>query len=155
MIDEMDIRRIRLSDITKEQFEEIVDLELNCGLEPFTPEMLAIDIDCEYTYACFDDGHIAGFITVSDEEGYFSEDLFIFNINVGERWRRRGLASKLIREALLIHEGCRTMSLDVTLTNEKALNLYKKLGFEPTGTPSMNGPTDIVMQIDRETLLNA
>ena len=153
-MDGIEIRRITMEDITEEQFSEIVDLEINCGLDPFPPDVLACDIEYEETWAAFDGDHVSGFITVSQEEGYYDEDLFIFNINVGSEWRNRGIATALIRKALSENPSCRTMSLDVNLENRKALNLYEKLGFEKTDTPSMNGITDIVMRGKRETILS-
>lgn len=149
----MKIERMSMETITGIQFQEMVDLELNCGLKPFPPEVLAANIECEETWAAMDGDHVAGFITVSSEEGYFNDDLFIFNINVGSAWRRRGIATALIRNAIARHPECRTMSLDVALTNAKAMSLYEKLGFRRTDTPSMNGPTDIVMKGDRPVLL--
>ena len=149
----MRIERLSFDTITEELFEDMVDLENNCGLEPFPPEVLLADLKFQETFACIEDGHIIAFITVSDEEGYYEGDLFIFNLNVGLEHRRKGLATGLIRKALSEHPECGYMTLDVRKDNGKAMNLYRKLGFEKADIPSLNGDSDIVMRADRNTIL--
>lgn len=149
----MTIERIAFDTITNERFEDMVELENNCGLEPFSPEMLMLDLKFQENWACVEDGHIVAFITVSVEEGYYMGDLFVFNLNVGAAHRRKGLATELIRKALTEHPECEYMTLDVRKDNEKAMNLYRKLGFEKDELPSLNGDSDIVMRADRNIIL--
>jgi len=59
----------------------------------------------------------------------------ITNIAVSENHRRLGIASKLI-EALTAHAKAQTLiglTLEVRVSNEAAINLYKKYGFKPEG----------------------
>ena len=149
----MRIERLTFDTITNEMFEDIVAIENNCGLEPFSPEMLMLDLKFSENWACIEDGHVIAFITVSDEEGYYMGDLFVFNLNVSVEYRRKGLAVELIRKALAEHPECEYMTLDVRKDNEKAMNLYRKLGFEKDPMPSLNGESDIVMRADRNTIL--
>ena len=149
----MTIERLAFDTITNEMFEDIVEIENNCGLEPFSPEMLMLDLKFSENWACIEDGHVVAFITVSDEEGYYMGDLFVFNLNVSVEYRRKGLAMELIRKALGEHPECEYMTLDVRKDNVKAMNLYRKLGFEKDAMPSLNGESDIVMRADRNTIL--
>ena len=149
----MTIERLSFDTITNGMFEDIVEIENNCGLEPFSPEMLMLDLKFSENWAFVEDGHVIAFITVSDEEGYYMGDLFVFNLNVSLEYRRKGLAMELIRKALSEHPECEYMTLDVRKDNEKAMNLYRKLGFEKDAMPSLNGDSDIVMRADRNTIL--
>ncbi len=40
----MEIRKLNLETLTKDQFTQIVEIERNCGLEPYTPDMLMQEI---------------------------------------------------------------------------------------------------------------
>ena len=151
----MRIEKLSFDTITNEKFDDIVELENNCGLEPFSPEMLMLDLRFQENWACIENEHIVAFITVSVEEGYYMGDLFVFNLNVGNAYRRKGLATKLIEKALLEHPECEYMTLDCRLDNEKAMNLYRKLGFEKDEMPSLNGESDIVMRADRKRILSS
>ena len=140
------LRKITTSTITEEQFNEIVALEQDSGLEPYTPELLKVDLDELDTWAFLEGNNIAGFITVTDEEWYFEGDLYILNINIGKAWRHRGLGTRLIHKAVSMHPDCMNITLDVEEDNTSAMNLYHKLGFRKIDLASNNGDTDIVMR---------
>ena len=147
------LRKITTATITEEQFDEIVELEQDSGLEPYTPELLKVDLDELDTWAFLDGDHVAGFITVTDEEWYFEGDLYILNINIGKAWRHSGLGTKLIHKAVSMHPDCKNITLDVEVDNTAAMNLYHKLGFRKIDLASNNGDTDIVMRNTREHCL--
>jgi [ribosomal protein S18]-alanine N-acetyltransferase len=50
-------------------------------------------------------------------------------VAVDVRYRRRGIAEHLLREALR-QAGVRTATLEVRRSNDAALGLYRKLGFD-------------------------
>jgi ribosomal-protein-alanine N-acetyltransferase len=56
-------------------------------------------------------------------------EMHINTVAVDVRRRRRGIAEHLLREALR-QAGVRTATLEVRQSNEAALGLYRKLGFE-------------------------
>ena len=64
------------------------------------------------------------------------DEIHITTIAVHPRWRRRGLGEwtllKLIAEAR--QSGARLVTLEVRTTNQPAIALYHKLGFENVGT---------------------
>jgi len=57
---------------------------------------------------------------------------WIVQMGVRPAWRRRGLASALLNEAMCRFqaEGLRRAALEVNIDNEAALHLYQRLGFE-------------------------
>ena len=144
----MEICRLDIHQLTEEQFAQIVTIEQNCGLKPYTREMLLDCIENLHTYACFDGSTIAGFITLIPSPRRLGGGLYIVNLNVARNYRRRGLAQKLIVTACgfyaISHKG-RFVILDVLKTNTAAQSLYEKLGFTVTDIPSRNGDTDVVM----------
>lgn len=137
-------------------FHQLVEIERNCGLEPFSEELLLECILRMDTFVCMDGDTVAGFITVLPNGVYFGECLYIFNLNVEKRYRRQGLGKRLIQFACATYESTHnrfSVMLDVTKTNEAALGLYRSLGFLETDYPSANGPSDIVMTVPLAELL--
>lgn len=91
--------------------------------------------------------------------GYFfawaeEREARILNVAVGDDFKRRGLATRMIRFFLdsMRSAGVETCFLEVRKTNEEALTLYLKLGFYPIGMSrayySDTGEDAIVMKID-------
>ena len=75
---------------------------------------------------------IAGFICLTKKE---NNEILIISLFVSKKYRRKGIATKLIKfsmyNARIIYKNA-YFSLHVNVTNEEALNLYKKLGFKIT-----------------------
>jgi ribosomal protein S18 acetylase RimI-like enzyme len=150
----MRIFRLHWEQLTHSQFKQIVDIEKNCGLEPYTQEMLRHCIQQLHTYVCMDGNTVAGFITLMASSPRLGGGLYIVNLNVAKAYRRQGLAQKLIATACGVYRDSHKGSfviLDVAKTNTAAWHLYKKLGFDLTDIPSRNGDTDVVMvaKLDR------
>ena len=63
------------------------------------------------------------------------DEMLILDVAVAPEWRRRGLATWLLRFALAkaAREGARRAFLEVRRGNEPAIALYEKLGFRPGG----------------------
>lgn len=144
------------STTTEDYFNQLLQLEATCGLEPFSEEMLQ---ECIYyldTYAWLDRDRIAGFITLQPATGRSSGGIYVVNLNVGSPYRRQGLGSSLMLTALAHYGGShqgKTVVLDVAKTNLAAQKLYIKLGFAMTDLPSQNGPDDYVMIAKLDQLL--
>ena len=62
---------------------------------------------------------------------YLLDEGHILNVTVHPDFRKQGIASLLIHEMirLLKEEGCRTIFLEVRISNEAALRMYEKAGF--------------------------
>ena len=144
----MTIYKLDISRMSQNQFNQIVDIERNCGLEPYTPDMLLDCIENLDTFVCMDGDTVTGFITIFPYPRKLGGGLYIVNLNVAKSYRRRGLAQKLIITACStyhnVHRG-RYVTLDVAKTNTPARRLYEKMGFILTDIPSQNGITDVVM----------
>ena len=152
----MDILKLDIRTLTRDQFEQLVTIEQNCGLEPYSREMLLECIENLDTYACMDNELVAGFITIQASSRQLGGGLYIVNLNVAKPYRRQGLGQKLILSARgeyrHSHRGSFVI-LDVVKENTAAWHLYKKLGFDVTNIPSRNGATDVVMVARLEQLL--
>ena len=153
----MDIIKLHRDALTRRLFFQLVEIEANCGLEPYPPQLLMECIEYADTYACMDDEVVAGFITVQPDSRYQGGCIYIVNINVEKHFRRMGVARRMILDACgryaATHAG-QTVMLDVTRTNQPAWNLYHSLGFRETDLPSGNGPSDAVLAIPLEELLS-
>lgn len=133
--------------LTEAQFAQMVEIECNCGLEPYTPEMLMTCITDMETFACFDGECVVGFLTVNCRGSYYRGSAYIVNLNVSEPYRGQNVAKRLMYEVCRYCRGTSGISLitlDVQKTN-RAFALYQKLGFLVTAAPSRNGDTDVVM----------
>ena len=151
----MNICKLDIRTLTRSQFEQIVFIEENCGLEPYSREMLLECIEHLDTYACLDGDTVAGFITIQASPRRLGGGLYIVNLNVAKNYRRQGIGQKLITTACGVyresHKGSFVI-LDVAKDNSAAWHLYKKLGFGLTDIPSRNGDTDVVMMMKLDRL---
>ena len=150
----MEITKLSAWTLTEDQFSQIVEIETNCGLEPYTPDMLYACIAEMSTLACLDGDRIAGFITYSYSRRYLGGSLYIVNLNVAKAYRRQGIARRLITSACSRAGWDMYVTLDVARNNTPARSLYAELGFEETALPSANGNTDIVMALSPEKALS-
>jgi len=94
------------------------------------------------------DGQIQGFVVYS----HVLDEASIHNIAVGPCWQGIGLGELLLGTALArVRElGARRCFLELRISNEAALGLYRKLGFQPDGLRkgyyrSASGPEDAVL----------
>lgn len=143
----MEFARLSIETLTREQFDQIVDIENNCGLEPYSPEGLLECIADLDTFACFDGDKVIGFITAHICGRYFGHEVYIVNINVTKACRGQGIAKKLmyaVYEYYIQNHADMLVSLDVDKSNN-AMELYKKVGFQIADIPSRNGDADVVM----------
>ncbi|MFQ5909567.1 MAG: GNAT family N-acetyltransferase, partial [Thermoplasmata archaeon] len=82
-----------------------------------------------------ENGDFAGYIVVGETKNMFSPAGygFIYDIFVEERFRRRGIASMLLKTAedFCTAKGLRIIKLEVAASNSVALGLYEGKGFAP------------------------
>jgi glycosyltransferase involved in cell wall biosynthesis/ribosomal protein S18 acetylase RimI-like enzyme len=72
------------------------------------------------------EGEVAAYLAMRQP---VPDEAEVLNIAVHPRWKRRGLATRLLARKAAIPG--RTVYLEVRASNVPALNLYKKLGFQP------------------------
>jgi ribosomal-protein-alanine N-acetyltransferase len=77
------------------------------------------------------DGCVAGYIgmTVAADEGEITQ------VSIDERYRRQGVAGALMEKLLrdVSQRGVTSIVLEVRVSNEPAIKLYKKYGFKSAG----------------------
>lgn len=76
-------------------------------------------------------GEIAGYLGMH----IVLDECYIANIAVREKYRRKGIGNKLLAagEKKAKEENCAFISLEVRVSNEKAIALYKKRGYNEIG----------------------
>jgi ribosomal protein S18 acetylase RimI-like enzyme len=88
--------------------------------------------------ACDDENDFMGYVVTGNMgEGASTIPVgMVFDISVMEPFRRRGIAKLLIRAAedYCRQQGMWRIKLEVAANNPKAIDLYKKVGFEPERT---------------------
>jgi len=86
----------------------------------------------------------SGIVWVAEQEGQVTgfliaravvDEFEILNMAVARTYRRRGIASQLVREALEWSRtaGAKRAHLEVRASNEAAISLYSRHGFTPSG----------------------
>ncbi len=106
----------------------IDDLEV---FDTFNKEKVLFDIENNtFTnyYIYKDNNKVVAFINYQ----IMYERSELININVLDEYQNRGIASKLMEFMLddLKTNGVKDITLEVKVTNDKAIHLYKKYGFE-------------------------
>lgn len=118
------IRRCNISDV-----DNIVLLE-QCFASPLSKEFIIQEIEKNplSNYLCFEEnGVVKGYI------GLWLTDIgSIINLVVSEEYRGNNIASKLIEESINVFNSNNIyqISLDVRVSNIKAISLYKKYNFK-------------------------
>lgn len=81
-----------------------------------------------FNYVLEADNQIVGYVGV----WLMYEQAQITTIGVDPAYMRRGLGRMMMQEMieLAMNQGCEKMSLEVRVSNQKAISLYESLGFE-------------------------
>ena len=117
----------------KENVAQVSELEKKYFSLPWSYESLEKEIDNKGSIFCvaISDNRVVGYggmLVVMDEGD-------ITNIVVDEEYRELGIGKAIVE--FLINEGekrgCHDYTLEVRVSNEAAINLYKKLGFISEG----------------------
>ncbi len=113
--------------------EEVLRIEKESFSDPWTKESFLEDINKDFTYPAVarKDGKLVGYTCLWKIE----DELQIANIAVDKEHRCQGIAKKLME--WIIEQGlkraCKSVTLDVRISNSVALTLYRKFGFEQIG----------------------
>lgn len=122
------VRLVSLDDISK-----ISSLEKRCLLHPWEEEELIklVKMPSKDAFCYEEEGKILGYMGFS----FLLDEAEVGNICVDSEYRRRGIASILINEAIsyLADKEVERLFLEVDSDNGGAISLYEKLGFEPIG----------------------
>ncbi len=129
----MTIRRLQLKDLT-----EIERIERGSYATPWSRSMFAGELS-KASSVCIgalddDDGDedaLVGFLIVSR----YVDAWHVMNIAVDPARRRAGVAIAMLERLfeLTMGDGRRGYTLEVRVSNQAAINLYQRLGFQPRG----------------------
>ena len=122
-----------IREMRKEDVPAIAELEKICFSDPWSENSIASELHNPLSYwlVAEDKGGVAGY--VGSQAVLDSADMM--NIAVSPEFRRCGIGEKLIN-SLILHlrkENIRMLLLEVRISNEPAIALYTKLGFEQVG----------------------
>ena len=115
--------------------DEVAAIEAACFSTPWSRNAFADAVDSEiYEYIVALDGSDGGVAAYAGMQVVLDE-AEITNIAVAERYRRRGIAGKLLEglETLCGRRDVKYLHLEVRESNTAARNLYAKCGFEIDG----------------------
>lgn len=123
-----------IHDVTPKELAQIEQIERECFSMPWTQAQLASQLRDnmhEFIFAAGEDGIVQGYVGMM----YVLDEGYISNVAVSSRFRRQGVADSLIgrlKELCAEHE-LSFVTLEVRASNEPAIALYTKHGFEPVG----------------------
>lgn len=124
----MIIRKMKASDVTA-----IAELEKRCFSDPWSADSIASELvnPLSYWLVAEMDGQVAGY--VGSQSVLDAADMM--NIAVSPEYRRRGVAKALVNEltAYLSKNNVIALLLEVRVSNEPAITLYEKMGFQQVG----------------------
>jgi [ribosomal protein S18]-alanine N-acetyltransferase len=136
--------------------DDIVALEHESFTNPWSRDTLEWELrnsDVTFIYALrLDDGQVGAFCVC----WMLFDELHINTLAVAPAWRRRGLATMLLRHvfAEANARGVHRATLEVRATNRPAIALYERLGFQVTATRYRyyNNPEEDALILWREGL---
>ncbi|MGN1317317.1 MAG: ribosomal protein S18-alanine N-acetyltransferase [Acutalibacteraceae bacterium] len=112
---------------------EIARLEKECFSIPWSEDGLKNELNNAFArfFVATYTGEIAGYIGAHNVLG----EVYITNVAVFEKYRRKGVAKRLIDTLLeaVKEEKGEFVTLEVRESNTSALSLYEKCGFEKVG----------------------
>ena len=122
------IRKMREEDIV-----EVAKLEKDIFPDPWSERAIRETLGQTQTMllSALDDGRLIGYLILY----YVLEDGEIARIAVDPEWRRKGVASRLLKELALIcaDNGVNKLLLDVRESNDSARAFYERQGFVRDG----------------------
>lgn len=125
--------KVRIHPMNENDIEDIEKIEKQCFSVPWTREGIASELKNETArfFVAEYFGETAGYLGMH----IVLDECYIANIAVKESFRRKGIANELLKtgEETAIKENCTFISLEVRLSNEKAIALYKKRGYNEVG----------------------
>ena len=121
----MDIRKAK-----EEDLKRILELELNLFSSPWSEQDYLYEINSnEYShlFVIEDDGFVVGYSglwTLFDQAQ-------IITIGIDSKYQGKGLAKSLMShmEKVAVNNECEIITLEVRVSNTKAINLYEGLGY--------------------------
>ena len=119
--------------MTKEDIEQVVVIEQEAFSLPWSAKGFEESLELKYSrfYVAVVDGEVAGYVGTY----FMADEVDITNVAVASKYRRRGLADKLLDAVLGYSKEIEAtaINLEVRPSNIPARSLYEKYGFEELG----------------------
>lgn len=124
---------IKIRPMEKRDVDEVAEVEQECFSQPWTKEGIESELsnDTARFLVAEQMGEIAGYLGMH----IVLDECYIANIGTKQKYRRKGIANQLLEsgEAKAKEEKCAFISLEVRVSNEKAIALYSKRGYNKIG----------------------
>jgi ribosomal-protein-alanine N-acetyltransferase len=112
---------------------QIAELEKLCFADPWSEKSIASELGNIWSYwvVALDGERVVGYIGSQSS----ADETDVMNVAVHPDYRRRGIAESLIDVLIreLKNRGSHALMLEVRDSNEPAIALYEKLGFQQVG----------------------
>lgn len=134
-IDELinNLSEIKIHPMNEKDIDGIAEIEKECFSEPWSRDGIESELSNETARFFVADfmGEAAGYLGMH----IVLDECYIANIAVKEKFRRKGIADKLLSvgEERAKDENCAFITLEVRVSNEKAIALYSKRGYNEMG----------------------
>lgn len=124
---------MKITEMKQCHVAQVAQLEARCFSDPWSEQSIASELpnDLSFWLVAEEDGVVVGYI---GSQTVFPES-DMMNVAVHPDYRRRGIGAILV-EALIAQLriwDCKSLTLEVRASNESAIALYEKLGFEQAG----------------------
>lgn len=127
------LTKVKIRPMEKRDVEGVEEVEKECFSVPWTKEGIESELsnDTARFFVAEQTGEVAGYLGMH----IVLDECYIANIGVKEKFRRKGIANQLLEfgEAKAKEENCAFISLEVRVSNEKAIALYSKRGYNEIG----------------------
>ena len=125
---------LKISPMVHSHIDGVALIEKECFSTPWTKDGIESELSNENArfFVAEYMGETAGYLGMH----IVLDECYIANVAVREKFRRKGIADKLLSvgEEKAKEESCAFISLEVRVSNEKAIALYKKKGYNEVGT---------------------
>ena len=124
---------IQLIPMDNRHVAQVAALEKQCFSDPWSESSVASELSNPLSawLVAMDGDVLAGYVGSQSVMG----ESDMMNIAVDAHYRRQGIAQALVKElvAQLKEKGNHSLTLEVRISNQPAIALYEKLGFEQVG----------------------
>lgn len=112
---------------------QVAQLEKICFADPWSKKSVASELDNPLSYwlVAVEEDRVVGYVGSQSVEG----ESDMMNVAVHPDHRRQGIGQALVEDLVkaLRQRGNHSLTLEVRVSNEKAIGLYEKLGFSQVG----------------------
>lgn len=125
---------MKIREVRKEDFEQVYEIEQTCFVDPYPRKHMQYEFyenPLNKILVAVDQNKVVGFIDFM----ITFDSATITQVAVIKEYRKQGLATKLLEEMektfpTNVEDVVENITLEVRKSNEAALNLYKKNGYE-------------------------